>query len=68
MNFRLVIGYILAFSIGIICRLANIPVPAPPAILGALVVVSMTSGYVLVDLKLRKRAATQIDNCAGSKG
>lgn len=34
--------FVLAFAIGAICRLAGIPVPAPPAIVGVLLVVAMT--------------------------
>ena len=44
---KMVIGYLLAFAIGALCKVAGIPVPAPPAIMGALLVFSMTSGYVL---------------------
>ena len=44
---KMVIGSLLAFAIGALCKIAGIPVPAPPAIMGALLVFSMTSGYVL---------------------
>ena len=44
---KMVIGSLLAFAIGALCKVAGIPVPAPPAIMGALLVFSMTSGYVL---------------------
>ncbi len=44
---KMVIGFVLAFAIGVLCKVAGIPVPAPPAIMGALLVFSMTSGYVL---------------------
>ena len=44
---KMVIGFLLAFVIGALCKIAGIPVPAPPAIMGALLVLSMTSGYVL---------------------
>ena len=43
----MVIGFLLAFVVGALCKIAGIPVPAPPAIMGALLVLSMTSGYVL---------------------
>lgn len=43
---RIIIGFILAFAIGAVCRLAEIPLPAPPAIIGALLVVSMTVGFL----------------------
>ena len=44
---KIAIGSVLAFVIGGLCKVAGIPVPAPPAIMGALLVFSMTSGYVL---------------------
>ena len=44
---KMAIGFLLAFVIGALCKIAGIPVPAPPAIMGALMVLSMTSGYVL---------------------
>ncbi len=65
MNFRLVLGYLVALTIGIVCRLSGIPLPAPPAIVGALVVVSMTCGYVFIDKIHTKSKATQIDHCGG---
>ncbi len=68
MNLRLVFGYLLALSIGIICRLTVIPLPAPPALVGALVVVSMTLGYVATDKWLAKNAATQAEECGGPQG
>ena len=32
---KMVIGFVLAFAIGVLCKVAGIPVPAPPAIMGA---------------------------------
>jgi XapX domain-containing protein len=40
-----VIGLFLAFAIGAVCRWFDIPVPAPPRIVGALLVVAMTVGF-----------------------
>ena len=39
------IGLILAFGLGFSCRAFGIPSPAPPVILGALLVMAMTVGY-----------------------
>ncbi len=47
--FNYVIGLLLAFSIGAACRWFDIPVPAPPRIMGALLVVAMTMGYISAD-------------------
>ena len=43
------LGLRLAFGIGVACRLLDIPVPAPPRIEGALLVVAMTLGFLLGD-------------------
>jgi len=40
------IGMALGLVIGFTCRYFSIPSPAPPKILGALLVVTMTLGYV----------------------
>lgn len=52
---KIAIGFLLAATIGIVCRLADIPVPAPPAVVGALLVLSMTSGYLLADRLVQRR-------------
>ena len=43
---KLVLGFTLAFTIGAVCRLARIPSPAPNALLGSLLVVAMSVGYI----------------------
>ena len=48
-NFKLLVGYLLAFAIGVICRWIDIPLPAPTALLGAFIVLSLTSGYLVTD-------------------
>jgi XapX domain-containing protein len=46
---KILIGFILAFLIGASCRWFDIPVPSPPKLLGALLVVAMCVGYISVD-------------------
>jgi XapX domain-containing protein len=58
------LGLILAFAIGFACRAFEIPSPAPPVILGALLVVAMTTGYLLVD-RLMIRPAQHAIDCGG---
>jgi XapX domain-containing protein len=61
------LGLILAFAIGFACRAFGIPSPAPPVILGALLVVAMTTGYLIVD-RLVAHPAQQAINCGGPSG
>ncbi len=42
-----VIGIVMAFSIGAICRYFDLPLPAPPNIQGALLVLAVTLGFML---------------------
>lgn len=64
---KALIGVVLAFLIGFACRTFSIPSPAPPVIVGALLVVAMTCGFKAVD-RLMRRPASQALNCAGPTG
>jgi len=44
-----VFGLLAAFSLGASCRYFDIPVPSPPRLLGALLVVATTIGYMIAD-------------------
>ena len=68
MNIRLLGGYCLAFAIGIGCRWFGVPLPAPPVLIGALIVVAMTCGYVLADKYIAAHPARHSDDCGGSVG
>lgn len=46
------IGLLLGFVIGVGCRWFDLPLPAPPRIVGALLVVAMTLGFIGADLAL----------------
>ena len=39
-------GLLLAFAIGVGCRMLDIPLPAPPRLQGALLVLAMTVGFL----------------------
>lgn len=43
------IGLALAFSIGAACRAFDVPVPSPPRLVGALLVLAITLGYLAAD-------------------
>ena len=49
------IGIVLAVGIGIGCRWFGIPLPGPPAILGAFLAVAMATGYTVTDKILTSR-------------
>jgi XapX domain-containing protein len=61
------LGLVLAFAIGFGCRAFGIPSPAPPVIVGALLVVAMTTGYLLVDRFMNRPAVHSVD-CGGPSG
>jgi len=43
------IGLLLGLPIGAGCRFFDVPTPSPPKLVGALLVVAMTVGYITVD-------------------
>ena len=64
---KAVLGLVLAFALGFACRAFGIPSPAPPLILGALLVMAMTIGYLAVDRGMSSPAQHAAD-CAGPSG
>lgn len=68
MNWKFPAGLALGFLVGLGCAVLGIPSPAPPVLAGALLVVMMTSGYLLADRFLARRAATQASRCGGPQG
>ena len=46
-------GVLLGLGIGTACRWFDIPLPAPPKLVGALLVVAMTLGFAGMDLLLQ---------------
>jgi XapX domain-containing protein len=65
---KIVLGFLLAFAIGVLCRLAGVPLPAPPALVGAILVVAMTLGYILTDRLAAHREARHRPLCGGPSG
>lgn len=68
MNPRFLAGLALGMAIGFGCALTGVPAPAPPLFAGALLVVAMTSGYLLAEHRLARRPATTTDHCGGPHG
>ena len=62
---KVVLGLLLALGVGVICRLAGLPLPAPLALTGVVLVLAMSAGYELVDRLVPHREATQRENCGG---
>jgi len=53
---KLAIGLVLALCVGIACRWFGIPLPGPPAIMGAAMAVAMACGYTLTDHLLKRQS------------
>ncbi len=70
---KVIVGVLLGLLIGAACRWFDIPVPSPPKLTGALLVVAMTVGYLATDKLIAARfsakgpASTQ-DMCGGPTG
>jgi XapX domain-containing protein len=65
---KIALGLLLALAIGVACRLAAIPLPAPPVLIGALLVLAMTLGYVVTDRFAAHREAKTRALCGGPSG
>lgn len=52
---RNAIGLSLGFSIGFTCALTVMPLPAPPVLLGACLVMTITLGYKGTDYILKRK-------------
>jgi XapX domain-containing protein len=66
-RFKIGLGLLLGVAIGAVCRLLHIPSPAPPVLTGALLVVSMTLGYITTD-RYCTSAALNRQHCGGPDG
>jgi XapX domain-containing protein len=53
---KLAIGMLLAVCVGIGCRWFGIPLPGPPAIMGAAMAVAMATGYTATDYVLTRKS------------
>lgn len=68
MNGKTYLGFALAFALGVLCSVLRLPLPAPPVFIGALLVVSMTAGYLLVDRLAAHRVNLNKQHCGGPTG
>jgi XapX domain-containing protein len=67
---KVLIGVVVSFVVGLGCRYFDIPVPSPPVIPGALLVLAMTIGYSSMNALLNRkgRPATTAHLCGGPTG
>jgi XapX domain-containing protein len=70
---KIALGLLLGLAIGAGCRWFDVPVPSPPRLVGALLVVAMTVGYIATDRLVKTKftargAATTKDLCGGPTG
>jgi XapX domain-containing protein len=65
---KIALALLLGVLIGAGCRLLEIPLPAPQALIGALLVVAMTVGYIVTDRFATHREARHRELCGGPTG
>jgi XapX domain-containing protein len=56
---KTICGIVVGVLIGVGCRFFEIPLPGPPAILGAFLAVAMATGYTLTDQVLAARTRAE---------
>ncbi|MEM7524712.1 MAG: DUF1427 family protein [Pseudomonadota bacterium] len=61
----LLIAVAMGFGIGAVCRWFDIPLPAPPKLVGALLVLAMTLGFLGADYALTTGAPPPISALIG---
>ena len=70
---KIVAGLILGLLIGSACRWFDIPLPGPPRLVGALLIVSITLGYLATDRVIATRFSSKAPSvtremCGGPTG
>ncbi|MGH7477482.1 MAG: DUF1427 family protein [Longimicrobiales bacterium] len=48
------VGILVALAVGALIRVLRLPIPAPPTLYGALMVLGLTAGYLLMGWLLRR--------------
>ena len=65
---KVALGLLLGLGLGALCRWLDIPLPAPPVLPGAVLVITMTLGYMGADRWLARREARHAHLCGGPVG
>lgn len=60
MTLKNVAGFIIAFAVGALCRLLLIPNPSPTEIIGGVIVIAMSLGYVSMDSYVKRNKAPHV--------
>jgi len=66
--FKIILGLVLGFGIGFVCRLFIMPSPAPTAMAGAILVLAMTCGWKIADFWFLHRPNKCLPQAAGPTG
>lgn len=53
---KIIYGILFGLAAGVFCRWMNIPAPAPPSLIGALMVFSVSMGYYITDVVIARSA------------
>jgi len=59
---KIIIAILLALAIGAACRLFEIPLPAPPTLLGVGLIFAITIGYMATDRFVARRVVRDGSN------
>ena len=59
---KLLIGLFVAVCVGIGCRWFGIPLPGPPAIMGAAMAVAMATGYTATDYWMNQKPSPTVSS------
>lgn len=70
---KIIAGLVLGLLMGALCRWFDFPLPGPPKFVGALLVVSVTLGYMATDKLMAvkfssKGPASTLEMCGGPTG
>ncbi|WP_299191266.1 DUF1427 family protein [uncultured Erythrobacter sp.] len=57
---KIALSIVLALAIGTATRMFGIPLPAPPALVGALLVLAMTLGHLAADKQIARRTGNDV--------
>jgi XapX domain-containing protein len=57
---KIALSFVLALAIGAATRVFGVPLPAPPALVGALLVLAMTLGHLVADEQIARRTGSDV--------